>query len=141
MKQQASLLAAIALTTVLTVLAAPARSANGDVANALMRLGQGLQQMSRDQQQQEAAREARAAAEARAQAIRDAPASSSLNPIGRPNLSAMPCRQRVEALLDFWAAEERKPKSPCDRALEKVAAQRDLNDTALACPNELTTVP
>ena len=33
-----------------------------------MRLGQGLQQMSRDQQQQEAAREARAAAEARAQA-------------------------------------------------------------------------
>ena len=59
-----------------------------------------------------------------------------------PNFSSLPCTQRVTALLDFWAKEKKKfGRTLCESARLDVTIQRDLNSTALACPNDLTTVP
>lgn len=59
-----------------------------------------------------------------------------------PNFSSLPCPQRVSALLDFWVNEKQKPgRTPCERARLEVTIQRDLNTTALACPDDLTTIP
>lgn len=58
------------------------------------------------------------------------------------NFSSLPCPQRVTALLDFWVNEKQKPgRTPCERAHLEVTIQCDLNTTALACPDDLTTIP
>lgn len=130
-----------------------ANAAGGEIANGLMRLGQSLQKMGQ-QQASRAAEERRAQAAAAATERQAQPAVAAARERaaqgiglqtgafpGRPALEAMPCEQRLDALLAFWSAEERKPKSTCDRAREKVAAQRDINDTFVACPGHLTTEP